>query len=99
MKYTLNHREINAEIRRGRYLVATVWDDSKNPTMTGVAKNVHLLASSDEMKDFIKLIARMNYDGEEMNDGEIFILENDDAVNTCNELINSARHLIEMLKL
>jgi hypothetical protein len=41
---------------------------------------------------FISQVARMTYDGEEI-DGEEFVMENDDAVDTLNGLIHEAREL------
>jgi hypothetical protein len=38
------------------------------------------------------MIARMTQDGEEV-DGEEFVIENDDAVDTVNDLIDQARAL------
>lgn len=46
-----------------------------------------------QLKDFVQQIARMNYDGEETEDGE-FIMQNDDAVDTLNGLIHEARALL-----
>lgn len=50
---------------------------------------------TDKQIEFISLIARMNYDGEELPDGEEFLMENDDAVMTLNELIHVAREMLE----
>jgi hypothetical protein len=44
--------------------------------------------------EFIRLIARFNYDGEELENGEEFIMKNDDAVDTLNSLIHNARKLL-----
>ena len=46
-----------------------------------------------EFYDFVALISRMTQDGEEI-DGEEFVMENDDAVDTVNDLIDQARALI-----
>lgn len=39
-------------------------------------------------------ISRLNYDGEELPGGGEYLMENDDAVDTVNSLIQSARHII-----
>ncbi len=44
-------------------------------------------------RKFIERIARMNYDGEEREGDEPFVMENDDAVDTLNSLIMEAREL------
>jgi hypothetical protein len=45
----------------------------------------------------IEMIARLTKDGEEV-DGNEFIMENDDAVNTLNDLIDEARALVNQTK-
>jgi hypothetical protein len=47
-----------------------------------------------ELLAFASKIARMTQDGEEL-DGREFVMENDDAVATLNDLISQARDLIE----
>ncbi|WP_305910481.1 hypothetical protein Q9L42_020195 (plasmid) [Methylomarinum sp. Ch1-1] len=53
---------------------------------------------SETGKKFIERVARMNYDGEERPDldeeGDGFIMENDNAVSTLSQLIIEARALI-----
>lgn len=49
------------------------------------------------MKAFIQTIANMTQDGEEI-DGKEFVMENDDAIATLNDLIDQARALIEKHK-
>jgi hypothetical protein len=46
------------------------------------------------LREFAAQIARMNYDGEEREDDEDFIMENDDAVTTLSMLIREAREHI-----
>jgi hypothetical protein len=46
--------------------------------------NARLIAASPELYEFAAMIARMTQDGEEV-DGEEFVLENDDAVDTVND--------------
>jgi hypothetical protein len=43
----------------------------------------------------IEMIARLTKDGEEV-DGRVFVMENDDAVNTLNDLIDEAREIINL---
>ena len=47
-----------------------------------------------ELAAFASTIARMTQDGEEVN-GREFVMENDDAVTTLNDLISQARELVE----
>jgi hypothetical protein len=42
----------------------------------------------------VELIAQMHYDGEELPNGEEFIMENDDAVMTLSNLIETARSIV-----
>jgi hypothetical protein len=51
-----------------------------------------LRKAGPELPAFAAQIARMTQDGEEV-EGRDFVMENDDAVYTLNELIDSARHL------
>src|ERR1017187_9869439 len=46
-----------------------------------------------ELGEFVEQIARMTKDGEELN-GEEFIMDNDDAVDAVNGLIDTARKQI-----
>ncbi len=47
------------------------------------------------MRNFIRSIAEMNYDGEEREGtDEPFVMENDDAVSSLGSLINQARDII-----
>lgn len=67
--------------------------------MTGTGEisqaNARVMAAAPELLEFVKLIARMNYDGEEIEgEEEPFLMENDDAVSTLGDLIESARALI-----
>lgn len=50
-------------------------------------------AKKTAIKEFLDIIARMNYDGEERADGTEFIMENDDAVSTLSDLIAEARRI------
>jgi hypothetical protein len=50
-----------------------------------------LRKAASEMLAFVAQIARMTQDGEEV-DGREFVMENDDAVDTLNALIDRARH-------
>jgi hypothetical protein len=54
--------------------------------------NARLIALSPDLHAFAAMIARMTQDGEEV-DGEEFVMENDDAVDTVNDLIDQARAL------
>lgn len=50
--------------------------------------------------NFIHLIARMNLDGEKIDEGDgvtEYVMENDDAVMTLNELIATARDMSGVL--
>lgn len=49
------------------------------------------------MKAFVQRIANMSQDGEEI-DGVEFVMENDDAVETLNDLISLARELVTVKK-
>ncbi len=49
---------------------------------------------SDKLRLFVESIARLNYDGEGLDNGEEFLMENDDAVDTMNSLILRARELV-----
>lgn len=49
------------------------------------------------MKAFIQTIANMTQDGEEIN-GKDFVMENDDAIATLNDLIDRARALVAKQK-
>lgn len=51
-----------------------------------------------ELEEFIERIAAMTADGEEMEDGGEFVMENDDAVSTLNRLIEDARELVARSK-
>jgi hypothetical protein len=51
-----------------------------------------LRKAAPELLAFAAQIARMTQDSEEV-EGREFVMENDDAVDTLNELIDSARHL------
>ena len=57
-----------------------------------VDANARLIALSPDLYAFAAMIARMTQDGEEV-DGEEFVMENDDAVATVNDLIDQARTL------
>lgn len=52
------------------------------------------MKTKKEMVDFISSIARMKQDGEEQEGKPDYIMENDDAVITLNELIDTARELL-----
>ena len=47
----------------------------------------------DELRAFVVMIARMNYDGERKSDGTDFELATDDAFETVHALVNAARAL------
>lgn len=53
------------------------------------------IISQAETLELVRQIAVMNYDGEELEDGEQFVMENDDAVSTLGGLIDSARRLLK----
>lgn len=53
---------------------------------------IRLLEASPRLLAFAAAIARMTQDGEEV-DGRVFVMENDGAVATLNELIDDARRL------
>jgi hypothetical protein len=44
--------------------------------------------------ELVATIARMNFDGEEMEDGEVFEMENDDTHETLVSLIYQAREIM-----
>lgn len=46
------------------------------------------------LRELAKKLARMNYDGEELESG-YFVMENDDAVSTLSETIREAREIVE----
>lgn len=50
-------------------------------------------AQAKAFKKFIASVARCTKDGEEV-DGQEFIMENDDAVNTLHDFIDQARKLL-----
>lgn len=52
--------------------------------------------AADDMLAMLRTIARMNYDGEEINDKE-FVMENDDAVSTLSTIIQNARDMVEQI--
>jgi len=54
---------------------------------------IQVMAAAPDLLTFVSTIARMTQDGEEI-DGREFVMENDDAVDTLNQLIDSARHLL-----
>lgn len=51
------------------------------------------MSNPTRLQEFIAQIARLNYDGEDI-DGEDFVMENDDAVTTLSTLIQDARVLL-----
>lgn len=55
-------------------------------------------ALSPDMLAFIQTIARMKQDGEEDENGNEWVMENDDAVTTLNDLIETARGLAAKAK-
>jgi hypothetical protein len=58
--------------------------------------NARLIATAPKMESFIATIARMTQDGETREgDAEPFIMENDDAVSTLNQLIEHAREILK----
>jgi hypothetical protein len=57
--------------------------------------NPKYLKRISELEFFRKEIANLLMDGELKPDGSVFILENDDAVNTLHDLIQQARELGE----
>lgn len=54
-------------------------------------KDARLIAGAVNL---VRTIARMTYDGEEMA-GKEFVMENDDAITTMNDLIMDARNLTD----
>jgi hypothetical protein len=46
------------------------------------------------LETFICTIARTNFDGEERDGSPPFVMENDDAVDTLNSLIQQARDIV-----
>lgn len=76
--------------------IAKVWvefmdDDEATIPPTPAAERMTM--PDTELLGFVARIARMTQDGEEI-EGKKFVMENDAAVETLNELIDSARHLI-----
>lgn len=61
---------------------------------TGEARDFEVPDDYLQMRRFVEQIARMNYDGEERDDDEPFVMENDDAVTDLSSLINQAREII-----
>ena len=57
-----------------------------------VPARLRVMHAAPELLAFVAQIACMTQDGEEV-DGREFVMENDDAVDTLNALIDSARHL------
>jgi hypothetical protein len=53
-----------------------------------------MASQGDRLAAFVREVARLNYDGEELA-GELFEMENDDAVSTLGQLILEARSLTE----
>jgi hypothetical protein len=53
-----------------------------------------MASHGDRLAAFVREVARLNYDGEELA-GELFEMENDDAVSTLGQLILEARSLTE----
>jgi hypothetical protein len=51
-----------------------------------------MASQGDRLAAFVREVARLNYDGEELA-GELFEMENDDAVSTLSQLILDARSL------
>ena len=58
--------------------------------------NARLIATAPKMESFIATIARMTQDGEERaGETKPFVMENDDAVATLNQLIEHAREILK----
>lgn len=63
--------------------------------VAGLPENTcRLFAAAPELLKFSQTISRMKQDGEEDENGNEWIMENDDAVITLNELICGARELV-----
>lgn len=51
-----------------------------------------------ELCQFVFAIAELNYDGEVLEDGSEFVLENDDAVQSIGFLVQHARSLAKQVE-
>jgi hypothetical protein len=77
--------------------IATVGNEYQEQSGEEITANARLIAQSPALYAFAAMIARMTPDGEEI-DGKEFVMENDDAVSTVNDLIDAARNLIAKTK-
>jgi hypothetical protein len=73
-------------------LVDVVRDHAFAQSVTIDFDGERLRKAAAKLLAFVSSIARMTQDGED-RDGREFVMENDDAVNTLNELIDGARAL------
>jgi hypothetical protein len=75
------------------------WDEWRVDTeeadgiLLHLGESARLRGAAAGLLAFAARIARMTQDGEEV-DGKEFVMENDDAVDTLNALIDEARHLV-----
>lgn len=68
---------------------------SRNSDQVLADRVAELTKAHERLSVFVKQVAAFNYDGE-LVDGEAFLMENDDAVDTLNALIHEARKVVEI---
>lgn len=71
-------------------------DEVKNANFIALAHNN--MPALLEAVEFVAQVSRYLKDGEEGEDGEVFVMENDDAVDTLHLTISDARRILEKLK-
>ena len=54
-----------------------------------------MLKRKDSVRQFILAVAEMKIDGEEDDEGETYVQENDDAIDTLGILIEEARRIVD----
>jgi hypothetical protein len=83
-------------ISTGDYIICDL-PDAGDGAAPHTEANARLIAAAPQLFAFIQQIARMTMDGEPVNYGNDiysdFVMENDDAVATLNQLIEEARRL------